>query len=290
MRKRKLFSLSVTMLAVATMLTSCGGQTITRAQAIQILNDINMYQQSDKYTLTSDIGLTLITEKLDKKENQIIQTYECIHLAFGGESGQRYVFYNTRSYISSEIQSSFEYWAYVKNEYFYEKTTVGSLVDVENDEQTRNGKIFVVETTCNPPKSTEVLALFYTKYALYFDRVTNIIKQYNNPALFAESLGKIDKLLDENYLMEEKYYTVGNRCVEIHGTQSRPINQGKRDLYDYEVEYYDARLTTYYTYDILGNDMTDLDINYASNLTLPKSCETDTGSESVPPFSVSESV
>ena len=75
MRKSKLFSLSVTMLAVATMLTSCGGQTITRTQAIQILNDINMYQQSDKYTLGSDIGLTLITEKLDKKENQIIQTF-----------------------------------------------------------------------------------------------------------------------------------------------------------------------------------------------------------------------
>lgn len=282
MKKSKFVTLGISLLGVSTLLTSCFGQSITRGQAIQILDDIATYQTTDKYTLGTDISLSLSTEKMDG--SNVIQNYVSIDVTFSGTAGTMYVHYENRSYISSKIQTYLDYWAYVKNGYYYEKTSIGSYVEIQNEEEEETESKFIIDTVCTPPKSNDVLALFYAKYVYYFDLAVSIINEYNRPKDFVESLTQIDSVIENNYIFKENYYTKGNRCVELIGEQSRPVNNGKRLLYQYNVEFYDARLTSYFTNDILNNSLVNLEITYAATLQLPKLCETGSDSSDVPEF------
>ena len=270
MKNKKLLKLVALSLVGISALTSCFGKTISREQAIQILDQI-IASRNTTYFLGPSIVLN--TKKTELQGLDVLETNEEYHVIQSEGLGRSFVYYATTKFLGEELIYSETYWAFNRNGQFNEIIKKRTLVE---NLETEDPNDFTYEdiNECNYLEGVyESANKFWGLYGVYHLKAEEIVKSIDKPEELKNRINSIASLEQQNYKISDRYTTTGNRSLSSTFEVKRATTGNDIIIYTIAFTYQDATLTSFNYKDQTTNTGMDFTFKTTSSLLVPSACE-----------------
>ena len=271
MKKRRYLKFIPLALVGIISLTSCFGKTISREEALQILDQIIAARNNANFSLGPSIIITTKTTELQGLD--ILETNEEYHVVQSEGLGRSFVYHLSTKYLGEELISSETYWAFNRNGQFNEIIKKRNLVpdlDTEDPNDTKYEEINECNYLTDVIESSKA---FWGQYGEYYAKAQALIEKYDKPQEFKDIIISIPSLQEDKYKIKDKYTTTGNRSLSSSFKVKRATTSDDRDIYNIELTYLDAILNTYIFKDFGTNSSVEFNYKTTSSLFIPAGCE-----------------
>jgi hypothetical protein len=271
MKKRRYLKFIPLALAGIISLTSCFGKTISREEALQILDQIIAARNNANFSLGPSIIITIKTTELQGLD--VLETNEEYHVVQSEGLGRSFVYHASTKYLGEELLSSETYWAFNRNGQFNEiikKKNLVSNLETEDPNDTKYEEISECNYLTDVIESSKA---FWGQYGEYYAKAQTLIAKYDKPQEFKDIIDSIPSLKEDKYKIKDKYTTTGNRSLTSSFKVKRATTSDDRDIYNIELNYLDAILNSYIFKDFSNNSSVEFNHKTTSSLFIPAGCE-----------------
>ena len=257
--------------AFAIALSSCSWDTISRAQAKQILESIRLYRGVNyKFDFPRDKTNSILFRRqyFDHTLNNQVQEYTKIVASpvNPGRDSDQSLYIKNFTGVGREYTTFFEGYYYVENNIFYSKERVDSNSKIWNCDEIKDPYLvdgaFVTKRTELILQAVSIVTKFDD-----IEKYINLLNSITTPEnIYSESIGD-----DVNVVVKEKYESYGHHSVKANITFYDVLINSKQANREYSFAFNDIYLTTFSSFNYLSDDreQIQLDVNYDAYISIP---------------------